>query len=426
MLPLATREILGVGVRVPRVPEEVLTWNYGPGWRTPDPLFKFDWVGARERFGAFITATETASVQVTTESLPRLWLHCGGYKTGSTRIQNLVYEQREELAAQGWLYPAAGLKNDEPAVGRRHQRLVYDRRHHPEAWRAHVTALVAEIRASGATNVVLSSEQWSKDYAPALLGELVDALLEAEVIGDVRGVLYVRNRRAFARSLYREFVRRRRVRRTFSSFVGAHQVWLDPLAIARDLRTALRGGTLLIRPYDGVDDVAEDFAQVVGLPLAVDARSPRENVSLGAVEAEALRQLNHIAPKRAADFPGVAALAGEHLVGLEAHMERLDAGLLESSPAWQRDFAELSGWTAEEVARLVAPDVEPGPDIVDLGPIAARRLRGLAGADRRHRAGRRDAPAPAGPQPRPGAGRPGPRLVPAARPPGSRRRLAGR
>ena len=214
VLPLVTREIRGVGVLVPRVPEDVLTWNYGPGWRTPDPLFKFDWAGAKKRFGAFITATEPAPVQARVGSLPRLWVHCGGYKTGSTRIQNLVYEQREELAAQGWLYPAAGLKEDEPDLGRRHQRLVYDRRHHPEVWRAHVTALVAEIRASGAANVLLSSEQWSKDYAPALLGEVVDALLEAEVIGDVRGLVYVRNRRAFARSLYREFVRRRRVRRT--------------------------------------------------------------------------------------------------------------------------------------------------------------------------------------------------------------------
>ena len=50
--------------------------------------------------------------------------------------------------------------------------------------------------------------------------------------------------------------------------------------------------------------------------------------------------------------------------------------MLESSPAWQRDFAELSGWTAEEVARLVAPDVEAGPDVVDLGPL----LRGVCEA----------------------------------------------
>ena len=255
-------------------------------------------------------------------------------------------------------------------------RLVFARRHYPEVWRTHVTALVAEIRDSGAANVLLSSEQWSKDSGPALLGELVDALLQAEVIGDVRGVLYVRNRRAFARSLYREFVRRRRVRQTFSSFVRVRQAWLDPLAVVRDLRAGLRGGTLLVRAYDGVGDVAKDFAHVVGLPLAVEGGPPRSNVGLGAVEVEALRQLNHIAPERAAGFPGVAAVAGEHLVGLEAHTERLAAGQLESSPEWQREFAEYSGWTAEEVARLVAPDVEAGPDVVDLGPL----LRGVCEA----------------------------------------------
>jgi len=72
VLPLATREVRGVEVRVPQVPEDVLTCNYGPGWRTPDPLFKFDWAAAKERFGAFVTATEPAPAQVPTGSLPTL------------------------------------------------------------------------------------------------------------------------------------------------------------------------------------------------------------------------------------------------------------------------------------------------------------------------------------------------------------------
>ena len=373
VLPLASREVQGVEVRVPQVPEEVLTCNYGPGWRTPDPFFEFDWPAAKQRFSAFLAATENSSVQPPAGSLPRLWVHCGGYKTGSTRIQELVYEQREELAAQGWLYPAAGLRDDDPEVGRRHSRLVYDHHYHPETWPELVTALVAEIRASGAQNVLLSTEAWSRDYAPALLGLVVDALREAEVIGEVCGVLYVRNRLACARSLYREYVRRRKVRYSFSSFVRANQVWLDPLAISRDLRTALRGGTLLVRPYDSAGDVAEDFAQVVGLPLSVDEGARRPNSGLDAVDIEAFRQLNRIAPHRSADFPGVAAVAGAHLVGLEAYTERLDGGELESSAAWQREFAEENGWTAEEVARLVEPDREPGPDVVDLAPL----LRGV-------------------------------------------------
>ena len=58
VLPLATRSVRGVEVRVPRVPEEVLTLNYGPGWRTPDPFFKFDWAAATERFADFHWVTE--------------------------------------------------------------------------------------------------------------------------------------------------------------------------------------------------------------------------------------------------------------------------------------------------------------------------------------------------------------------------------
>ncbi|MFC4783469.1 hypothetical protein ACT8ZV_03280 [Nocardioides sp. MAHUQ-72] len=61
VLPLGSREVCGVEVRVPRVPEDVLTCNYGPDWRTPDPLFKFDWAGAKERFAAFIAHTAPAT-----------------------------------------------------------------------------------------------------------------------------------------------------------------------------------------------------------------------------------------------------------------------------------------------------------------------------------------------------------------------------
>ena len=74
VLPLATREVRGVEVRVPRVPEDVLTCNFGPEWREPDPLYKFDWTAAKQQFAAFMTATEPPSptAQVPTESLPRL------------------------------------------------------------------------------------------------------------------------------------------------------------------------------------------------------------------------------------------------------------------------------------------------------------------------------------------------------------------
>ena len=39
----------------------------------------------------------------------RLVLHCGAFKTGSSRIQSHAYDARGELRDLGWLYPETGL-----------------------------------------------------------------------------------------------------------------------------------------------------------------------------------------------------------------------------------------------------------------------------------------------------------------------------
>jgi hypothetical protein len=53
LLPLAMREVGGTKVPVPADPEALLAVNYGPGWRTPDPLFAFDWPRAHVRFAGW-------------------------------------------------------------------------------------------------------------------------------------------------------------------------------------------------------------------------------------------------------------------------------------------------------------------------------------------------------------------------------------
>lgn len=42
ILPLGTVDFHGVPLPAPRNPEALLEVNYGPGWRTPDPSFRFD------------------------------------------------------------------------------------------------------------------------------------------------------------------------------------------------------------------------------------------------------------------------------------------------------------------------------------------------------------------------------------------------
>ena len=52
VLPLRRCEV--TGYKVPRHPEKMLALNYGAGWQVPDPLFKFPWAPANEKFAGFL------------------------------------------------------------------------------------------------------------------------------------------------------------------------------------------------------------------------------------------------------------------------------------------------------------------------------------------------------------------------------------
>lgn len=57
-VPQRERIVEDARVLMPAEPERLLVQNYGAGWATPDPLFQFDWPGARERFATFIGVLE--------------------------------------------------------------------------------------------------------------------------------------------------------------------------------------------------------------------------------------------------------------------------------------------------------------------------------------------------------------------------------
>lgn len=51
VFPLKTCEVSGLPI--PAEPEKMLELNYGPGWRVPDPYFKFPWRQAKVQFSEF-------------------------------------------------------------------------------------------------------------------------------------------------------------------------------------------------------------------------------------------------------------------------------------------------------------------------------------------------------------------------------------
>lgn len=56
LLPVGTLAVGDVKLPIPANPDALLTCNYGAGWRTPDPAFRFDWQQAYGRFQTFLAA----------------------------------------------------------------------------------------------------------------------------------------------------------------------------------------------------------------------------------------------------------------------------------------------------------------------------------------------------------------------------------
>lgn len=56
VLPLKRCKV--TGLKIPKQPESMLALNYGEGWRHPDPLFKFPWAEANEKFSTFLSEVQ--------------------------------------------------------------------------------------------------------------------------------------------------------------------------------------------------------------------------------------------------------------------------------------------------------------------------------------------------------------------------------
>lgn len=300
-----------------------------------------------------------------------LWLHCGSFKSGSSRIQNLAWARRDDLLAAGWLYPRAGLVTDEPDVGVRHSHLVYLHRE-PERWQALVDELVTEIDASPASHVLMSSEAWSRPGKGEVLSELLARLRDAGVIDDVQAVLYLRNRFAYARSFYRELTRRRDNVMPLAEFVEATPRPLDFLDTVRTLRAAVAPGDLHVVAYDDLPDTGTHFYGLLGIDVPPD--EVRENSGLDALEVEAHRQLNVVAPELRAEWPGLArALPPGLALPTGTWEERFAEDQLVADEEWRVSFAEATGWPEDHVTALLRRPASDGVDVTEIGGL----LRGV-------------------------------------------------
>jgi hypothetical protein len=158
---------------------------------------------------------------------PRLTIHVGLHKTGTTPIQHYFRRHVEDLRQYGILYPTAGRPTWTELLG--HHDIPWSlTRENMEAPEALFGRLRAEIDAAGARDVVLSSEEFDR-MTPAAIATLADALPY-----QTRIAFYYRRQSEIVQGLYGTEVLHGGERRSLADYADAFRGPLDYGRFASD------------------------------------------------------------------------------------------------------------------------------------------------------------------------------------------------
>lgn len=234
---------------------------------------------------------------MTATGRPRLLLHAGTPKTGTTTLQAALHASRRSLQAHGILYPETGLSNE-----LKHQWMVnLLMAGDIEGFRRNVLAVLDEVQAAQAGRVVLSTEglflHWT-DFTSEAKSEI--AAMAA--LFDVTVWTVFREPVSFAISLYCQVLKNppsphlTSCYATTMEFAAAvRDPWfatrLDYRRFITEIEQMFGAGCLFATQYESGDVVAQARA-VLDVDEAAMPGVPTRNQGLHATGAELLRKLN--------------------------------------------------------------------------------------------------------------------------------------
>jgi hypothetical protein len=203
---------------------------------------------------------------------PRLILHLGTHKTGTTALQFFLRQQWQSLRHQGFLYPQIGT-NDlahlslAKAVGTLHQQ------QDGQPLQDHLEQLKQQIITSATPTVVISSEHFFS--MPLAWTETLIRGLET-LAASITAVMYVRPQRELWRAIYNQKAKALKVLPTHAAWGTTD--YLSPVRIRNmfyadylDQFSRLIGrNNVVVRPYRRSlffnGDIVHDFCGLLGCP----------------------------------------------------------------------------------------------------------------------------------------------------------------
>ncbi len=230
-------------------------------------------------------------------------IHIGPAKTGTSSLQEGLFQHRDSLRAQGFEYPQAGRHPRMPNLPGHHG--IPDLLGRQQQVPPDLIQALADL--PGDRTVILSSENLAH-VNTAAVQSLVDTLQADEI----EVIYYARRWDHLLPSVWQELVKHG-FSRSYLEFSAAQfsapmaSVYLNYAKPLDNWAAVVGPGNIRIFSYDnimahGQDVVGHFCTQVLGLSLA-DSAAPRGNVRQTVEQTETLRALNGLA---FADGPGTA------------------------------------------------------------------------------------------------------------------------
>jgi hypothetical protein len=209
-------------------------------------------------------------------SKPRLLLHIGHPKTGTTSIQTFLLANRTALRRHGVLYPETGIHD---SAHRLLSPAFFSAAGLENRAPAHMASLLAEIQAAACPVIVLSFEGFCGDN-PASFTALRDRF-------DVTVIYYVRRQDLIAESRYAQHVRSFLMQEVRPASEAVHRKGFAPdyLRVLRLYEAVFGRGRLIVRAFERNAlvnrDLIDDFLSAAEIPRAPEyVPSTSSNASL--------------------------------------------------------------------------------------------------------------------------------------------------
>ncbi|MDO6727350.1 hypothetical protein Q4544_10430 [Cognatishimia sp. 1_MG-2023] len=221
---------------------------------------------------------------------PRLILHIGSQKTGTTTLQGFLKTQTEPLAEAGLHYVQAGRTNIAhnsviPSIRKGHGEAVGE-------------DILAELSQNRDKTCFISSEMFFRPDIARFFAKHLPAALRIKS----KVIVYLRRQDKYAEAMYKQRVKNGRYQGTPEEY-AAGLTHLDYGQILSHFGATFGSRNLIVRPFERAlfpgGDVLQDFAQHSGIPadLAANYSYPSANGTLSKEVSEQLGALKRRNPE---------------------------------------------------------------------------------------------------------------------------------